>query len=140
MVSTDLSTVEYNSHAVVVLRGELDVTDAAEVAAALAGVVSRQPNVIIDLTGLEYIDCSGLRALAGAQEQARQTGGDLLLAAPQLLVLRLLSLTGLADVFSVRSSVERAWLGQSVCADESGPGVPKARTHDVAGPRLTFGR
>jgi anti-sigma B factor antagonist len=140
MVSTDLSTVEYNSHAVVVLRGELDVTDAAEVAAALAGVVSRQPNVIIDLTGLEYIDCGGLRALAGAQEQARQTGGDLLLAAPQLLVLRLLSLTGLADVSSVRTSVERAWLGQSVRADESGPGVPKARTYDAAGPRLTFGR
>jgi anti-sigma B factor antagonist len=115
MVSTDLSTVEDSSHAVIALRGELDVTDAAGIAAVLAGIMARRPNIILDLTGLEFIDCGGLRALARAQEQARQAGGDLLLAAPQGLVLRVLALTGLADISSVHASVEQA-----------------------AGPRLTF--
>ena len=39
MLSIDLSTVEYDSHAVVALRGDLDVADAAGVASALAAVV-----------------------------------------------------------------------------------------------------
>ena len=92
----------------VALRGDLDVTGAGDVAAALAQVVDRRPTVIMDLTSLEFTDCSGLRALAGARERARQAGGELLLAAPQRPVLRILSLTGLADVFSVHASVEHA--------------------------------
>jgi anti-sigma B factor antagonist len=108
MVSTDLSTVEYDGHAIVALCGELDVTDAAGVAAVLAGILAGRPNIIIDLAGLEFIDCGGLRALAGVREQARRAGGDLLLAAPQRLVLRVLALTGLADVASVCASVEQA--------------------------------
>ncbi len=118
VVSIDLSTVDYDNQAVVALCGELDVTDAAGVAVALAGVVACHPNVIIDLTGLEFIDCGGLRALAGAREQARRAGGELLLAAPQRLVLRMLALTGLVDVFSVHASLGHAevrrasWLGR----------------------------
>lgn len=108
MVSIDLGTVEYGSHAVVALCGELDVTDAADVAVALAGVVACHPNVIIDLTGLEFIDCGGLRALARAREQARRAGGELLLAAPQRLVLRMLALTGLVGMFSVHASLGHA--------------------------------
>jgi len=110
MVNIDLSSVDRAGHAVVGLRGELDVTDAAGVTVALAGVVACHPDIIIDLTGLEYIDCYSLWALTRAQEQARLAGGGLLLAAPQQLVLRVLALTGLADVFSVHASVEQAEL------------------------------
>jgi anti-anti-sigma factor len=108
MVSIEVRTVEYDSHAVVALRGEIDVTDAADVAAALAAIVARHPNIVIDLAGLGFIDCCGLRILAGAREQARRAGGDLQLAAPQRLVLRLLGLTGLDRVFSVQASLEQA--------------------------------
>jgi anti-anti-sigma regulatory factor len=38
--------------------------------------------VIVDLAALELIDCTALRALAQAQQAARQDGGDVLLAAP----------------------------------------------------------
>jgi anti-anti-sigma factor len=44
------------------LCGELDVKDAAGVATALTGILARRPNIIIDLAGLEFIDCGGLRA------------------------------------------------------------------------------
>jgi anti-sigma B factor antagonist len=115
MVSIEVSTVEYDGHAVAALRGELDVTEAAGVAAALAAIVVRYPNLVIDLTGLEFIDCCGLRALNEAREQARRAGGDLLLAAPQRLVRRLLGLTGLADVFSVHASLELAGTAPAQC-------------------------
>jgi len=43
MVSVDLSTCDCDGHVVVAPRGELDVADAAGVAAALAAVVPREP-------------------------------------------------------------------------------------------------
>jgi len=110
MVSMDLSTVVKDGHAVVGLRGELDVNDAAGVTVALADVVVGHPGIIIDLTALDFIDCSGLWALTRAREQAGRAGGGLLLAAPQHLVLRVLALTGLADVVPVHASVEQAEL------------------------------
>ena len=108
MVSVDLSARDGDGHVVVVLRGELDMADAAGVAAALAVVVAREPEIIVDLAGLEFIDSSGVAALARGRKLARDAGGDLLLAAPQCQVLRVLGLTRLIDVFAVHVSVAEA--------------------------------
>jgi anti-anti-sigma factor len=63
----DLSTRECDGHVIVALRGELDIADAVSVAAALAAVAAREPEIIVDLAGLEFIDSSsaGPRAEAG---------------------------------------------------------------------------
>jgi anti-sigma B factor antagonist len=108
MISVDLSTRECDGHVVVALRGELDVADAVSVAAALAAVAAREPEIIVDLAGLEFIDSSGLAALVLARKQARQAGGDLLLAAPRQQVLRVLAITRLVDDFCVHASVDEA--------------------------------
>jgi anti-sigma B factor antagonist len=108
MFSVDLSTRECDGHVIVALRGELDVLDAAGVAGTLATITVRQPRVIVDLAGLEFIDASGLAALVSARKHARHAGGDLLLAAPQRRVLRVLAVTHLLDLFSVHPSVEKA--------------------------------
>jgi anti-sigma B factor antagonist len=110
MVNIDLSSVVRDGHAVVGLRGELDVNDAAGVTVALAGVADAHSDIIVDLTALDFIDCCGLWALTRVREQASRAGGALLLAAPQQLVVRVLALTGLADVFSVHASVAKAEL------------------------------
>jgi anti-sigma B factor antagonist len=107
MVGMDLST-RGDGRAVVALRGELDVADAASVAAALVAVAAREQAVIVDLAGLEFIDSSGVAALVLVRKQARRAGGDVLLAAPQDQVLRILAVTRLAGVFSVHASVEEA--------------------------------
>jgi anti-sigma B factor antagonist len=108
MFSTDLSTRSCGGHAVVALRGELDLADAAEVAAALTAVAAREPGIIVDLAGLEFIDASGVAALARGRRQARRAGGDLILAAPQRRVLRILAITRLAEAFAVYATVEEA--------------------------------
>jgi anti-sigma B factor antagonist len=79
--------------------GELDIADAAGVAAALAAVAARKPEIVVDLGGLEFIDSSGVAALARGRKHARRAGGDLLLAAPQQQVLRVLTVTRLVDAF-----------------------------------------
>ena len=108
MVTAGLSTREYGGYVVAALHGELDVVDAASVMAALTAAAAGNPRIIIDLAALEYIDCCALAALGRVRAQARQAGGDLLLAAPRGPVRRLLTLTGLIGVFSVHASVEQA--------------------------------
>ena len=103
-----LSSREGDGRAVVALRGELDVADAASVAAALTAVAARARELIVDLAGLEFIDSSGLAALVVARKQARKAGGDLLLAAPQDQVPRVFAATRLTGVFAVHSSVGQA--------------------------------
>src|SRR6266480_6459126 len=80
MISVDLSTRDCGGHVIVALRGELDMADAVSVAAALAAVAAREPEIIVDLAGLEFIDSSGVAALARGRKQARHAGGDLRLA------------------------------------------------------------
>ena len=108
MFSVDLSTREFGGHVVVALRGELDIADAAAVAARLAAVAAREPQIIVDLSGLEFIDSCGVAALARGRRHARHAGGELLLAAPRQPVLRVLAMTRLADGFCVHATVEKA--------------------------------
>jgi len=108
MFSVDLSIRECGGHVVVALRGELDLVDAAGVAAALMTVAAREPKIIVDLAALDFIDASGVAALARGRVHARHAGGDLLLAAPRQQVLRVLAVTRLVDDFSVHASVEEA--------------------------------
>ncbi len=108
MVSAEVSTRERDGQVVVALRGELDVAEAAQVAASLAVVAASGRTVIADLAGLEFIDSSGLAALVSARRHARRAGCDLLLAAPQQQVLRMLAITRLLDVFAVHAGVDEA--------------------------------
>jgi len=108
MFSTDLSMCACDGHVVVALRGELDRIDAAYVAATLAALAGRRPVIVVDLTGLEFIDCSGVQALACGRRQVGQAGGDLVLAVPQPQVMRLLTSTALAHDFSIYATVEEA--------------------------------
>jgi anti-sigma B factor antagonist len=106
--SVDLSTRDGNGHVIVELRGEFDVADAAAVVAAFAAIVVRQPVIIVDLAALDFIDSSGVAALARGRNLARQAGGDLLLASPQHRVVQALTLTRLIDIFPVHASVDEA--------------------------------
>jgi anti-sigma B factor antagonist len=92
MFSMDLGAGESCGHVVVALRGELDLVDSAAVAAALRTVAAREPLIIVDLSGLEFIDASGVGALARGRRHARNAGGDLLLAAPQRCVRLVLAI------------------------------------------------
>ena len=108
VISVGLGIREYGGYVVAALDGELDVSDAGRVADALTSVAARDARIIVDLAALEFIDCCALGALGRVRAQARQAGGDLLLAARRGPVRRILALTGLIDVFSVHASVEDA--------------------------------
>jgi anti-sigma B factor antagonist len=108
MPGVELSTSARAGHVVVALRGELDVTGAADAEAAVTALVAPGRSLIINLSALDFIDCSSLSALLRVQRLAQCAGGDVILAAPQRQALRLLALTGKDDAFALHVSVEGA--------------------------------
>jgi anti-sigma B factor antagonist len=111
MPGIDLRTSVCEGRVVVALRGDLDVTGAADAEAAISALVARGQSLIIDVSALDFIDCSALGALLRVQGLARRGGGNVVLAAPQPHVLRLLALTGNDEVFWAQASVEAAVAG-----------------------------
>jgi anti-sigma B factor antagonist len=112
MFNVELSVGGHGGLPVVALRGELDLADAQAVVSHLtAAVATRGESIIVDLAGLEFIDCCGLGALMSVLKWVRYGGGEMLLAAPQQRVRKILCVTGLIDVFSVYPSVEDAIAG-----------------------------
>jgi hypothetical protein len=63
MLDMDLGSGECGGYAVVALRGELDVIDAADVPDALEAFAAREPRIIVDLAGLAFIDAAPQRPI-----------------------------------------------------------------------------
>jgi anti-sigma B factor antagonist len=110
--NVELKVPGLGGHAVVALHGELDLAGTPAVASHLiTAVAACGPSVIVDLVDLDFIDCYGLEVLVRVRKWTQDNGGDVLLAAPQQHVRRLLRLTGLNGDFSVYSDVEQAASG-----------------------------
>jgi anti-sigma B factor antagonist len=86
---------------VLILQGELDLTSAPVFEReARAAEVTNPERLIIDLSGLEFMDSTGLRALLLARERARTDGQHkLLLRRGPRQVQRVLELTKTVDAF-----------------------------------------
>ena len=108
MISTELTIRGPDGHVVVALRGELDLSDAGNVAAALTVVSGPEPWIVVDLSGMAFIDWAGAQALARGREMAREAGGDLLIAASQEQVVSMLTRAALTPRLSIHASPEEA--------------------------------
>ncbi len=108
MPGVEMRTSACDGHVVVALRGELDVSGAAGVEAAITAVMVPGQSLIIDMSALDFMDCASLGALLRVKGLARRGGGDVVLAAPPRRARRLLALSGQDQVFRVHPSVEAA--------------------------------
>lgn len=79
--------------------GELDIATAPQLESAISEAVSGGRAVALDLSGIEFIDSTGLRALVSGRGQARDAGTGFSLSATSTSVDRLLRVTGLEDEF-----------------------------------------
>jgi anti-sigma B factor antagonist len=92
---------------VVVLPGEIDVSNAQLVLAALAAVIRRGVRlVVVDMSGTVFCDCSGVAAFAAAWRQAATAGTDLRIVITHRQVQRLFELTGLDQLLAVHAAPE----------------------------------
>ena len=95
-------TIDVESASTVVhLVGEIDTANSKRLRAMLGERVDDDHDVVIDLAGVRFIDSSGLGVLVGALRRINGAGHALILRAPSVSLLRVLEMTGLADVFPI---------------------------------------
>lgn len=100
LLDLDVST---GSKAMITLTGELDPATAPKLDAEIervlaAGSVER---LVLDLSGLTFLDSSGLRVFVTARESLVGQGGELSLRGTSANAKRLLDVTGLGEIIDV---------------------------------------
>ena len=87
------------------VAGEIDLYTApklhSELMTALSATRGAPLHLVVDMTGVEFCDSTGMNVLLAAQRRAREAGGDLSLASPRPAIRKVLQVTGLESVFTV---------------------------------------
>jgi anti-anti-sigma factor len=97
---------------IVTVRGEVDLYSAHRlrelILRAKRQVGSDPPRVVMDLSGVEFMDTAGLEVLLEEWNASRQLHGRLCLVAQQGPITRLLEVTGLSELFDLYAEPEVA--------------------------------
>jgi anti-sigma B factor antagonist len=95
----EVSEAEEDGIRVVEVRGELDLATAAVLCSRLdAARAGADRRLVVDLSGLEFCDSTGLRALLGAAQEVSVSAGRLAVVMPQGGdVRRLFEITGAGE-------------------------------------------
>ena len=84
------------------VAGRVDSVNANEFGAALDEALGDgKRNLVLDLSGVEYMSSAGLREMVRVLKQVRREGGDLRLAALSERVQEVLELAGLDTIFEI---------------------------------------
>jgi anti-sigma B factor antagonist len=98
MTILEFDTQEREGAAHVHLRGELDLSSAERVERELERVESERPELIVlDLSGLTFLDSTGLRLIVTADQRARQSDRRLAVIKGPATVQRVFSITKLDE-------------------------------------------
>ena len=103
----NVSSRFHDDHTTVTISGEIDLYTAPRLHSELGAVLAdgMPTRVVIDMSGVEFCDSTGMNVLLSAMKRLRERGGSLELAAPRSPVRRILQVTGLDTVFSVHDAV-----------------------------------
>ena len=91
---------------VVSFEGDVDLQTSPDVRKVLLECVGRGQSVVVDLSGIGYIDSSGVASLVEGFQTARKSGHNLVLASVSDGALRVLKLARLDKVFTICDSIE----------------------------------
>jgi anti-sigma B factor antagonist len=100
---------QMNDVTVLTLKGSLDAVTAPKVTEFIHGQVEKgHIKLVADFNGVDYTSSAGLRVLLGAIKETRAQGGDLRLTGIQPDVMKVLSLSGFANILKILASVDAA--------------------------------
>lgn len=91
---------------VLFLYGEVDMHSSATARHIILDMVKNGSHVIIDLSGVKYMDSSGVASLVEGFQHARKLGQEFVLSAPAGSVLGVIKLARLDKVFRIVACLE----------------------------------
>lgn len=99
----------HRSLAVVTTPAEIDISNAGLLREALlAAAATGTPAIVVDMSGTEFCDSTGLNVLIRALRQADQDGGELRLVMGGSGLERILNVTGVAGIFRIYETLGQA--------------------------------
>lgn len=109
MQSFHMKSISVGDCAVLLVAGEIDVYTAPELRQRVIGLIDDGArHVIADLSGVDFLDSTGLGALVDSLKRLRMRKGSLKLVTSGGRILQVFRITGLTRVFAFHSSVPDA--------------------------------
>lgn len=95
---------------VVSVSGEVDVATAPALRDRLASVADGADGrpVVVDLSGVTFIDSTGLGVLIGARKRCEDDGCALRIVILEPRILKVFDITGLTELFSIHPTLNAA--------------------------------
>jgi anti-anti-sigma factor len=118
---------------VVAVAGELDVTTSQQFDECLSEAGSSSDRMILDLSGVDFMDTSALAVIVGHWRRQVEADGMFLLAGARYRYTKALWITGLADRLPMYDNVDEALTAARADAD----GDAKGGASGSAGPDAT---
>ena len=103
--------------------GELDAFTVSQFRQALAELADG-PRLVIDMSGVPFVDSAGIGALIGGIRRARELGGDVVVACNRPSLVRVLCTTGLDRIVAMTGTVGEA---KAAFEGPQGGGPPTGR-------------
>lgn len=87
----------------IVLRGEIDHHSAVSVRGEIDALIyeERPRHVALDMSGIDFMDSSGLGLIMGRYALMQKIGGELTLSSPNERILKILRLAGLERIIKI---------------------------------------
>lgn len=111
----EVTVTQQSNVTIAALNGNLDATTADEVADRVFLELGRSSeedhlpaNLVVDLSGVEFMSSAGLRAILATTQEARNIGGDLRLAGGNNNIKRVLDFSGFTKILKYYDTVPEA--------------------------------
>jgi len=85
---------------VIYVQGEMDMATCERLRDAIEPHMGPEQTIVLDLSGVEFMDSACIKVLVQARGELTQDGGSLLLRNPSPIAHRLLTLTGVEFLLS----------------------------------------
>ena len=92
-------------------QGEIDLQTESFFAEALRSALERGDSVVVDLSGTQYIDSTGIHVLLQSRKQADLVKRSVVLAAPSRLVRKIFGILEIGKRILIYDTVEAALKG-----------------------------
>ena len=93
--------------AVVAVRGTVDALTAPQLEAILQKLVEQDRlEIVVDLSGVSFLDSTGLGAMVKALKWVKEKGGSLVVVAADERIVKVFKITGLDDVMSLTAELD----------------------------------
>jgi anti-sigma B factor antagonist len=90
-----------NGASVFALDGRLDTATAPELTTVLMPEFGNVSEVVVDLTGVNYVSSAGLRTLLAGHKEALKKGGSLRITGVCPEVKEVFDMTGFSDILTI---------------------------------------